>query len=580
MKNFLKSLGIIFLVVIIGFGVAACGGNGGDNNNNDDETTDDGTTPSTPETMTSKSALQYFKDENVKMGWNLGNTLDAVNIPNAAVETAWGNPAATKTLIDGVKAQGFDIVRIDCTWIGHVGSAPDYTISEARLKRVAEVVNWVHAAGMKAIINIHHDGNYTSPPNTWGFLKFAEVQRGAADNSQVKDQLGKMWTQIANYFINYGDYLIFEVMNEVHSGDWGFGNNTSDQDRLLEWKQTALNAIRATGGNNATRFVAVPGLGSTEPSLVINAHSRGKLLPNDGSNGTKKIIVSVHFYAPSSYTVAEAAPTDPNATVLKHTLTSFELADIDTEAQHLKETFFNNGIAVYYGEWGAPTNVRASMDATIKNTHTDYIKRVAKAARSNGIIPIIWDDGGDFKMLERSNGSPKSGLWADTLTAYKAGIDEATWPAEGTTSPVTPTPPTNVTGNLGNYHFGVKDDNTTPNYKLAVWELSTANVTTATTAGAKLVLKLSAAPTASLDLVWQGPEINSWWNEKHILGATGSVLNASDATWNSGTNTLTINLSAAESYATFITQSALNLIIAYYGGDNVNALGITSANLE
>jgi len=413
-KTFFKLLGIIAFIVIIGFGIVACSG--------DDDDSTGGQTPSSPETMTTKSALQYFTDEGLKMGWNLGNTLDAVNAPSAAVETAWGNPAATQALINGVKAQGFDIVRIGCTWIGHVGGAPDYKISEARLKRVAEVVNMVHAADMKAIINIHHDGNYTDKAKgTWGFLKFAEVQKGTANNEQVKTQLSKMWTQIANYFINYGDYLIFEVMNEVHSGDWGFGNNTSDQDRLFEWKQAALNAIRATGGNNATRFVAIPGLGSTEPSLVLNAHSRGKLFPNDpvAGNGTKKLIVSVHFYAPSDYTVIDN---------IKHTLTSSELSDIDTEARHLKETFINNGIAVYYGEWGAPTNKRSTMSTEIKNTHTDYIKRVAKAARSNGIVPIIWDDGGNFKMLERSNGVPKTGLWADTLKAYKAGINEATAP--------------------------------------------------------------------------------------------------------------------------------------------------------
>jgi len=384
-------------------------------------------TPAAPEPMTTKTALQYFKDENVKMGWNLGNTLDAVNIPGPALETAWGNPAATQELLNGVKAQGFDIVRIGCTWIGYIGAAPDYKIDEARLKRVAEVVNMVHNAGMKAIINIHHDGNYTDPSKgTWGFLKFAEVQKGKADNNQIKDELGKVWTQIAEYFKNYGDYLIFEVLNEVHSGDFGYGNNTKEQDLLFEWKQTALNAIRATGGNNATRFVAVPGLGATEPSFVISAHKRGKLLPNDPGNGTGKLIVAVHFYAPGAYTVMEGSQ-------LKHTLTKAELSKIDTEAKSLKTTFYDKGIAVYYGEWGGPTNVRSNMSEAIKNTHIDYMGRMAKAARANGIVPIIWDDGGNFKMLERSGGnpgSPKPGLWADTLEAYKDGINQATWPSK------------------------------------------------------------------------------------------------------------------------------------------------------
>jgi len=376
-------------------------------------------------TSSNKSALQYFAEEGIKMGWNLGNTLDAVNTNTGiAVEGAWGTPAVTQAVINGVKAQGFDIVRIGCSWNGHIGPAPEYTISPARLQRVAEVVGWVHSAGMKAIINIHHDGNYTSPPNTWGFLKFAEVGRGEADNAQVKDQLGKVWTQIANYFKDYGEDLIFETMNEVHSGNWGCSSGAAcntEQDRLFDWNQTALNAIRATGGNNAARFVAVPGLGSTEPGTVIAAYARGKLLPDDPGNGTDKLIVSVHFYAPWQYTVADAVASQVNDR-LRHTITTAEINNIGAEARNIKTTFIDNGIAVYYGEWGAPTNTRSSMDQTVKDTHIDYIRRVAIAANGSGILPIIWDDGGNFKIIERTGnqaGSPKAGFWTDVLNAYR-----------------------------------------------------------------------------------------------------------------------------------------------------------------
>nr|AGS52427.1 glycoside hydrolase family 5 [uncultured bacterium contig00085] len=527
--------------------------------------------PTAPEAMTEKTAIQYFTDEEVKAGWNLGNTLDAVNVPSAASETAWGNPKASQALFNGLKASGIDIVRIPCTWIGHVDGAPDYTISEARLKRVAEVVNMVHNAGMKAIINIHHDGNYTQPPNTWGFLKFAEVTRGAANESQVKAQLAAMWTQIANYFKNYGDYLIFETMNEVHSGNWGSAP-TAEQDRLFDWNQTALSAIRATGGNNATRFVAVPGLGATEPSIVLAAHSRGKLLPNDGDNGVSKLIVSVHFYAPSAYTVASATPTQGNEP-LRHTITTAELNAINTEAAHIKSTFIDNGIAVYYGEWGAPTNVRSAMNETVKSTHVDYISRVAAAAHANGIVPIIWDDGGDFKMLERSNGIPKTGLWADVLAAYMTA-------ANGGYVPPAPVLPTNITGNLGNYQFGTQENGTDPDYTQALWNLSPENVTLAKQEGAKLVLHLSEFLAGNIQLVWQGPTNESWWNMRQILELTPpGNMNLYGTDWDWSTNTLTIYLSAAENYESFKTQPDLNLIIAYYGGSSVNDLGIISASL-
>jgi len=573
---------VVALIVVIGLSAAACGG--GDGGGGGDPR------PDLPETMSTKTALQYFTDNNIKAGWNLGNTLDAVNVPGAAVETAWGNPAATQKLFNGVKESGFDIVRIPVTWIGHIGGAPHYTVSEARLKRVAEVIGYAKTAGIKAvIINIHHDGNYTDPSKgTWGFVDFKGAVGNSAKKTQVQEEIGKVWTQIANYFINYGDYLIFETLNEVHSGNWGVGASNAEQDILFDWNQAALSAIRATGGNNATRYVAVPGLGSTEPAIVVSANSRGKLLPNDVANGKNKLIVAVHYYAPSQYTVAGI--TDPNPLI--HTWgTPAEKEELAHETGSLKTTFIDNGIAVYFGEWGAPTDTRSNMNATVKATHLDYIGSVAEAARKNGIVPIYWDDNGSFKVLERSNGKPKTGLWADTLSTMMTRIANATPGGgdgggdggdNGGDGSETPTPPT-VSGNLGNYRFGIKEDGVSPNYTQAVWELSGTNLTTAKTAGAKLVLVLNAAPTATTQLAWQGPANNLWWNQsdQDILGNTGAVVNTSKATWNADTKTLTINLSAAlKDYSSFTAQPSLNLIIAYYGGENVNALGITSANLQ
>ncbi|MDR0516103.1 MAG: glycoside hydrolase family 5 protein [Fibromonadaceae bacterium] len=376
--------------------------------------------PTNPEQMSGKTALEFFADNEIKAGWNLGNTLDAVN-NNVATEGqwSWGGPgAATQALFNGVKESGFDIVRIPVTWLGHIGSAPDYTISEARLQRVAEIIGYAKTAGIKAmIINIHHDGNYTQPDKgTWGFLDFAGAVNDAAKKNAIQNQIGVIWTQIANYFKNYGDYLIFETMNEVHQGNWGNGSGQDyqkQQDILFDWNQAALSAIRTTGGNNATRFVAVPGLGSTEPATVINANSRGKLLPNDGTN-IGKLIVSVHYYHPWRYTVADISN---QAEPLLHTWgTTAERAHPGTAMASLKNAFINNGVAVYIGEWGAQTNVRSSMQQEIKETHLEYIKSVATAAEANSILPIYWDDGGNFKMLERSNGLAKAGFWSDVLS--------------------------------------------------------------------------------------------------------------------------------------------------------------------
>ena len=88
------------------------------------------------------------------MGWNLGNSLDA-HANEVANETCWGNGACTQATMDAIRAAGFRTVRIPVTWLGHIGSAPDYKIDDAWMNRVAEVVGYAENAGLNAIINIH-----------------------------------------------------------------------------------------------------------------------------------------------------------------------------------------------------------------------------------------------------------------------------------------------------------------------------------------------------------------------------------------------------------------------------------------
>ena len=65
----------------------------------------------------SNPAIELVKD--MKVGWNLGNSLDSVG----ADETAWGNPKVTENLIKSVKDAGFNTIRIPVTYLNHTGNA-------------------------------------------------------------------------------------------------------------------------------------------------------------------------------------------------------------------------------------------------------------------------------------------------------------------------------------------------------------------------------------------------------------------------------------------------------------------------
>jgi len=544
-------------------------------------------TPPIPEPMSTQTAMQYFTEQGITIGINVGNTLDAVQFwtdsihPTAgpdnpiAVETAWGNVPANQAYFNGLASLGFKIVRIPVTWLGHIGPAPNYTIEPAYLQRVAEVVNMAHTAGLKAFINIHHDGNHSQ-----GYSGWLDITKAAADTT-ITDKYVAVWTQIAEYFKNYGDYLMFQSFNEIQRGDWDHTGTQAEYAIINDWNQRFTTAVRGTGGNNATRYLLYYGyMVSTE----IAHNGAFFQLPNDPGNGTTKQIVGFHYYEPWDFS---GGTTSITYTGIESSLASDFAA--------FKTKFVDNGIPVIIGENGPARYANWQQDggntgydvANVETAHQNrllFIDLLYSTARQNGIVPIYWENGsydeatageGDFTLINRTTGQPNSAASTEVIQRMMTAIENTTPGGGGGVPPI----PNTITGNMGQYTFGKQENGIDPNYTQAVWSLTGDNLADAKATGTKLVLVLNAAPSANLDLVWQGPDNNIWWKEAHILG-NGVVLNAGSTTWNAGTNTLTIDLaSALVDYSTFTTQPSLNIIVAYYGGSSVNDLGIVSANI-
>ena len=541
-----------------------------------------GTEPSAPESMSAKTAMQYFKDEGITIGINAGNSLDAVDnwtTPGKYIadETAWGNPKLNQAYFNGLASLGFKIVRVPVTWNGHIGDAPNYLIEEAYLKRVAEVVKYAKNAGLKCFINIHHDGNIDSGGH--GLGGWLDINKAVAGDTSITDKFVKLWTQIAEYFKNYGDYLMFQGFNEIHDGSWKQSGSAAEYAVINDWNKKFTNAVRSTGSNNSNRYLLYYGY-MVSAAIAVTDNSKFTL-PADTASG--KQIVGFHYYDPYEFSLGATS----------HIWDTPHARDtIENYFSAFKTKFYDNGIPVIIGENGpvkyasypGNTGYNAANVETAKQNRLLFIDFLYGKARENGIVPFFWENGnyssnaaeGDFSLINRNNGQPNSAESAEVIQRMIAAINNTTPPGQGGGG-ITPNP---ITGNLGNYSFGLQEDGVSPNYTLARWELSGASLSNAKTAGAKLVLVLQSAPTASLQLVWQGPSNSIWWKQATILGDNGNILNGNAASWNEGTKTLTLNLSSAlDDYNSFIEQPSLNLIIAYYAGTSVNALGIVSANI-
>lgn len=300
-------------------------------------------------------------------GVNLWNTLDAVcwwceQHNGLESETIWGQPYTTPEMVQAIADRGFKSLRIPVSWFNHMGPGPDYLIDEEWMDRVEEVANYAFDANLYVIINIHHDDLKEGQNGSW-------VVTTQAKQAEVSNQLEIVWTQIANRFKEYGDYLIFETMNEPRevgsSYEWN-GGSTEHRNVMNALNLAAVNAIRATGDNNSSRFIMTPQVGAN-----VGAALDALVIPNDDP----KVIVSVHSYNPYSFCLQEDG-TDSWGT-------DAEKKSLRDEIKSIADHFVSNGQAVVLGEWGA-------QDKDNLEDRIDYYEVFATACAQGGITPISW----------------------------------------------------------------------------------------------------------------------------------------------------------------------------------------------
>lgn len=328
-----------------------------------------------PEIAIADNAVDYAKS--MKLGWNLGNTLDAVTSSSLDSETMWGQPKTTKELIQFVKDSGFTTIRIPVSWGQHT-TDENYTIDPAWMARVNEVVDYAVESGLYIILNSHHDCDYYYPTEE----KFAEGEK----------YLKSIWTQISENFKDYDERLIFESMNEPRltgtNKEWWFQDNDAEGvasiKTIVKYNQIFVDTVRAGEGYNKTRFLMVPS-NAAAPQNALNAAFE---MPVDTAEN--RLMVSVHAYSPYDF-----AMNDKGYKVWDGSK-SGELNFMD----NLSKKFIENGYGVVIGEFGA-TNKDNLEDRVA------WAKDYCGKAASLGIPCVLWDNGGtkvgseNFGMIYR-----------------------------------------------------------------------------------------------------------------------------------------------------------------------------------
>lgn len=344
--------------------------------------------------------------------WNLGNTLEGGNGNSACysnsstgTETQWQNTKTTQAIIDYVKSQGFKSVRIPCAWVmGHISDKTNMTIDADWMTRVKEVIDYCINDGLYVVINDHWDGGWLEYD---GFTTSAEVET-------LNTQFSKLWTNIATALKDYDEHVIFAGLNEPGVGGAGpiggtlmfsqYGTNDAATlnafvTRLQTYEQTFIDAVRATGGNNAKRVLVVQGP-KTDLNWTANYYDVTKL--ND--TATDRLMVEVHFYEPYQFCSMSSdadwgnmqyywvgSGYDVESSTHKGTYTDKSIVD---ELALMKTKFVDNGYPVIIGEYGADWR-QISGDGESQSSHNQSLQYwytlVTRYAMENGIIPFQWD---------------------------------------------------------------------------------------------------------------------------------------------------------------------------------------------
>ena len=341
------------------------------------------------------SAIDFVKE--MGFGFNTGNFLEARTTgivhgvsfyDNVDVKKTWGTSEFTAQKFQKLSEAGGKSVRIPVSWSNHIIDE-NYTIDPFWMEEVKRIVDIAYRQGYYIVLNDHSMRGNLSTPLAYheGFI----TRNTPEDIAESERYIKAVWKQITAAFNNsYDEHLIFETLNEprneesgtehaakCHTWIAGYGDSENcpeciaDNKILNEYNQIIVDTIRESGGNNAKRFILIPGVG-TASETVRNKYFK---LPDDTAQD--KLIVTIHHYP-----------------LLKDLMNDWIKSDIKQTYAERNEKFVKNEIPVVIGEVGhAPDNEILTSGIGHTATEEEQLAPVlvlAEEAGKYGMCPMLF----------------------------------------------------------------------------------------------------------------------------------------------------------------------------------------------
>lgn len=353
--------------------------------------------------QSNKTAMDYAGEMGV--GINLGNTFESfwsdennettgaqiigANTPYN-YETCWGAVYTSADAVKGMKDAGFNTVRIPVYWGNMMENDGKYIINDDYFDRVQEVIDYCRDNDLYVIINIHHYDEFLIKNKT---------------KEEVIEITENLWTQIAERYKDYPDYVVFEGFNESlgsHREEDNFTNNEV-YDYVNEMNQTFVSAVRATGGNNAERILIVSGYWTNIDNTTKDLFK----MPTDSA--TDRLMVSVHYIDNACYWTNRIG-----GTYWK----SYSIA----QCELLKKAFTDKGIPVFVGECTSIYEAERFVSDAEYAESSDCLEYILDMAVDYGFVPVLWDVNDHF--YSRTENKIKSDSDQEVITRIAEKIQE------------------------------------------------------------------------------------------------------------------------------------------------------------
>ena len=379
----------LILLAALAFSLSACGGSDGGGNITAPNKANSSASENDPGTQTSGSSTAVTIDYSlgkamnarIGKGINLGNTFDGT------CESCWGGGPVKEEYIQAIAQAGFNSIRLPVRWDLEAENEAPYTIAPEYLARVKEVVGWINAAGLVAIINMHHHQSFlTDVANPDADVKNQTPNLENAERHLAR--IDAIWTQIATYFADVpNDMLVFELFNEPRAGV------SADLHNQMIARVHPI--IRATNPGRTIMF------GSNN----YNAYTgiRSLKLPADGN-----IIFTPHYYVPAQYALqGENYNCPENITTWEGTTAEKEAMQKDFDNMvALADQYYPGGLPINIGEFGATEC--GGITSRVK-----WVTHFVKLAKEHGFSWNYWGfaNVGGYEIFDKTLGT-----WADTET--------------------------------------------------------------------------------------------------------------------------------------------------------------------